>query len=84
MTPVSFTVSLPNGSSHSIRCEVTAIPGGHTVAFADAAHVADLVAAHGLTNGDLDAFEAKAVEAFRLKEMARAVRSRLADEREAS
>lgn len=74
---VSFSIDLA-GQPHSIRCEVTAIPGGHTVAYLDAAHVADLVVTHKLNSAALDAFEAKAIEAFKLKEMARAVKERLA------
>lgn len=65
-TIVFFSIDLA-GHSHSIRCEVTAIEGGHTVAYLDAAHVADLVDTHKLNSAALDVFEAKAIEAFELK-----------------
>lgn len=77
---VSFSISLA-GHSHSIRCEVERTHYGHSVAYCDLAHVRDLVDTHGLTSADLEAFEAKAIEAFELKARASKI-ERLADDKE--
>lgn len=75
--PVSFTVEI-GGREHTIRAEVERVAGAYLVLWCDIAHVRDLVDTHGLKSEDLERFEEKAVEAWKLKRMAGAVRERFA------
>lgn len=77
MTAISFTVSIAS-TEHTLRAEVELVAGEPLVFWCDQTHVRDLIDTHGLTSADLERFEAKAVEAFRLKRMASAVRERMA------
>ncbi len=75
-TIVSFPVTVAD-HEHTIRAEVEQVGGEHLVLWCDLAHVRDLVDTHGLTSVDLERFEAKAIEAWKLQSMAGAVRERL-------